>query len=173
MFIYLVCVCVCVWLVQEVPLSFFFTHAYTPHPLPPWCDNYLVVMDKVEVLAVEVVRPGHRSRGDRSKDRVLVPPSISPLSSSLLFFNTKQQLKVTSNKATTFKLICAAQSLEASLNKEHYCTVSCYIFKRLHFIFLHLHVKLWTFVSYLYRTGVFFLNYMINVILHLNQQKLQ
>ncbi|KAF3832456.1 hypothetical protein F7725_026121 [Dissostichus mawsoni] len=66
------------------PPFFFCYHSYTP-PLPPRCDNYLVVMDKVEVLAVEVVRPGHRSRGDRSKDRVLVPPSISPPSSSLLF----------------------------------------------------------------------------------------
>lgn len=67
----------CLWLVQEVPFSFFCAHPYNP-PFLPWCDNYLVVMDKVEVLAVEVVRPGHRSRGDRSKDRVPVPPSISP-----------------------------------------------------------------------------------------------
>lgn len=97
------CMFVCV--ISAGGPSFFLLHLPLT-PLPPWCDNYLVVMDKVEVLAVEVVRPGHRSRGDRSKDRVLVPPSISPLSSSpMFFFNTKQQLKVTSNKATTFKLI--------------------------------------------------------------------
>lgn len=35
-------------------------------------------MDKVEVPAVEVVRPGHRSRGDRSKDRVPLPPPPTP-----------------------------------------------------------------------------------------------
>lgn len=33
--------------------------ALTPQPLHPWGDNYLLVMDKVEVPAVEVVRPGH------------------------------------------------------------------------------------------------------------------
>lgn len=98
--------------------SFFLVHLPLT-PLPPWCDNYLVVMDKVEVLAVEVVRPGHRSRGDRSKDRVLVPPSISPLSSSPIFFNTKQQLKVTSNKATTFKLIYTTKSLYITIRPEH------------------------------------------------------
>lgn len=64
-------------------------------------------MDKVEVLAVEVVRPGHWSRGDRIKDRVPVSlPLILPP-----FFNTKQQLKVTLNKAKTFKLICIPKSL--------------------------------------------------------------
>lgn len=55
-------------------IPFFILHL-PPWPLPPpRCDNYLVVMDKAEVPAVEVVRPGHRSRGDRSKDRVPPPP---------------------------------------------------------------------------------------------------
>lgn len=54
------------------------THLTPPHLLFSQCDKYLVVMDKVEVLDVEVVSPGHRSHGDRSKDRVPFPPSISP-----------------------------------------------------------------------------------------------
>lgn len=95
------------------PPSLICTHPYAPQPLPPRCDNYLVVMDKVEVLAVEVVRPGQRSRGDRSKDRVPVPPSISPSSFSLSFFNTKQ-LKVTSNKVHLYWT-----KFNVTITKEH------------------------------------------------------
>lgn len=52
--------------------------ALTPPPPAPCCDSYLSVMDQVEVASVEVVRPGRRSHGDRSKDRVPIPSS-SPL----------------------------------------------------------------------------------------------
>lgn len=46
--------CVHVFRVQNYPPA-----AFTPHPLHPQCDYYLAVMDKVVVLAVEVVSPGH------------------------------------------------------------------------------------------------------------------
>lgn len=46
--------CVHVFIVQNSPPG-----ALTPHPLLPRSDYYLVVMDKVVVLAVEVARPGH------------------------------------------------------------------------------------------------------------------
>lgn len=53
-----VCVLVHVLLVQDFPPPPP-PAALTPQPLHPWGDNYLLVMDKVGVPAVEVVRPGH------------------------------------------------------------------------------------------------------------------
>lgn len=123
---FVILLCVCVFCVHVFCVSLLLS-LHSPHtPVPPWCDNYLVVMDKVYVLAVEVVRPGHRSRGDRSKDRVL---RLSLSSHHPPFILNSKQLKVTSNKATTFKLIWTAQSLFLTFIKEHVQLRYSYIVK--------------------------------------------
>lgn len=59
---------------------------HLPPPPAPRCDSYRTLMDQVEVAAMQVVRPGHRSRGDRSKDRVPLPPPL------YLFFPSPHQI---------------------------------------------------------------------------------
>lgn len=45
------------------------------------------IRDQVEVASVEVVRPGRRSHGDRSKDRVPLPSSPAPPITSAFFLS--------------------------------------------------------------------------------------